>query len=294
VRAWLPLVREKGPLLALSAASCAVTFLAQARGGAVVAADRVGLPLRLANGAVSYVKYAALAAFPAGLSPYRPFPALGIPAWHVAGAALLLATATAWAWRGAARRPWVAVGWLWYLGTLMPVIGIVQVGGQAMADRYTYVPLVGLFVAAAWGIAEAVGDDPARRRALVAAAPAALVLFSVAARGQAALRSDDRALYGRAVEEAPGNWMAWNLLGLARGHGGDAAGALAAFRESVRLNPAFAEAWMNLGVALERTGSPAGAAAAYREALRLSPALEGARSRLGILSSPPPAEAVLP
>ncbi len=149
-----PLVREKLPLFALSALSSAVTFAVQRGAGAVTWLETWPLPARLANALVSCARYLGKTVWPAGLAPFYPrVPAW--PAWAVAGAALLLAGVTALALREARRRPWFAVGWFWFLGTLVPVIGIVQVGMQAMADRYTYVPLVGIFIAVAWGAAGA-------------------------------------------------------------------------------------------------------------------------------------------
>lgn len=145
------LIREKIPLFALSAASCLVTLHYQKTSMAPL--DVLPWDLRLANAAVSYATYLGKAFLPRNLAVLYPFP-MEIPAWKTAGAVLLLAAVTALAvWR-ARKSPWLLVGWLWFLGTLVPVIGLVQVGRQAMADRYTYLPFIGLFLAVVWGLAE--------------------------------------------------------------------------------------------------------------------------------------------
>jgi tetratricopeptide (TPR) repeat protein len=151
---------EKAPFLLLAAASCVITFQVQSHGGAVT--DKLELPLsaRVVNAIASYVKYLGKTIWPADLAVYYPHPYSHDPgaqrwaAWEVAAAALALALVCAVAVRWRRNRPWFAVGWFWYLGTLTPVIGIVQAGKQAMADRYTYIPLIGIFVVVVWGVAE--------------------------------------------------------------------------------------------------------------------------------------------
>jgi hypothetical protein len=158
------LVVEKLPLLALSAVSSAVTVVAQERGGALRGFD-LDLGVRAANAAVAYVRYLGKALWPSSLLPQYAYPT-GLPAWQVLGSALLLLAITGLALVGARRAPWLAVGWLWFAGMLVPVIGLVQVGAQSIADRYTYVPLVGLFVAVAWGgtaLARSPAAVPGRR-----------------------------------------------------------------------------------------------------------------------------------
>jgi hypothetical protein len=145
----LPLLVEKAPFFALSAASCLITFLAQKQGGAVAPLTMLSLDARIANAAVAYVQYLAKLFWPVNLSPLYPHPDHWGP-WLVTGAAALLICLTAAVWRGRRRFPYALTGWLWFLGTLVPVIGIVQVGSQAFADRYTYLPLVGIMVALVW------------------------------------------------------------------------------------------------------------------------------------------------
>ena len=173
------LVVEKLPLLALTAASCVATPLAQ--GEAVSPVDAIPLSSRIANALVSYVAYIGNFFYPAGLAVFYPHPESGLPIWKVVAAALALAgiSAAALAWRR--RFPYLFVGWFWYLGMLVPVIGLVQVGSQAMADRYTYLPQIGLCLAVTWGVAQLAASWPHRRWVCgVASALVVLVLMGCA------------------------------------------------------------------------------------------------------------------
>ncbi len=165
------LLWEKLPLFALAALSCIVTCIAQQKGEAVTSVDALPLGVRIANAFASYVIYIGKTIWPGNLAVFYPHPGLR-PLWQVLGAVLLLGAVTFAVIRGANRFPYLTVGWLWFAGTLVPVIGIVQVGAQAMADRYTYIPLVGLFIMAAWGIPELLEKWlpawPSRKKALFA------------------------------------------------------------------------------------------------------------------------------
>src|SRR6476646_4061138 len=172
------LIIEKIPLLVLVAASAVVTSVAQSHLGAVRTFTEFPITLRLSNALVSYAKYLLLAFWPNDLAVFYPFPKAGIPAWQVIGAALLLIAITAFCFFQRKIRPYLIVGWLWFLGTLVPVIGLVQVGAQSMADRYFYVPSIGLFIAIVFGLA-----DIAERKRIapwVGAATANVVLLAFA------------------------------------------------------------------------------------------------------------------
>jgi hypothetical protein len=149
----LPLIREKIPFFVLSAAISIITVYAQQNGYGMVFMARMSLFMRLSNALMSYVLYIGKAIWPQNLSVFYPYPGTW-PLWQVCGVFLLLAGVTATAFYCVKRGPYLMVGWLWYIGTLVPVIGIMQVGLQAMADRYTYIPLIGLFIMAAWGAPE--------------------------------------------------------------------------------------------------------------------------------------------
>src|SRR5213082_1127624 len=152
---WIaPLLREKLPLFAIVAASCVITFFAQAHSGAVRTFSDVPIALRLLNALISYAKYLLLTFWPHDLAVYYPFTPIGIPAWQIIAATCLLTGITAFCLFQSEIRPYLIVGWLWFLGTLVPVIGLVQVGGQTMADRYFYIPSIGFFIALVFGLAD--------------------------------------------------------------------------------------------------------------------------------------------
>ncbi len=148
------LILEKAPLYMLAAASSVVTYLVQQKGGAMISFAQASFSARAANAVLSYGKYLWKTIWPTGLAVFYPYPADPAAAWKVGGTALVLVCISALVIFAARRRPYLATGWLWYLGTLVPVIGLVQVGEQAMADRYTYIPLIGLFIMVAWDVPE--------------------------------------------------------------------------------------------------------------------------------------------
>ncbi len=282
-RALVARTREKLPLLALSAASAVLTVMAQARGGAVIGLGAVPLPARIENAVVSLAAYLRDAAFPVGLAWFYPHPALvlgGVPALHLDAALLVLAALALLAARQARARPWLAFGLAWYAVSLLPVLGLVQVGTQARADRYTYLPLTGIFVAVVWGAAELLERARLRR-----AGPALGVLASLGcialAVPQAATWRDSLSLHGRALAVTERNGRAWQGLCDARSRAGDPAGALEACRAALRIEPRAAEAWDGLGVATGLLGQHEEAAATFREAIRNRPDHAGAWYNLG-------------
>ena len=148
------LILEKVPLFILLIGSCVVTFIAQRSGGAIRSSEFSSLYFRIANALVSYFEYLRNMLWPSGLSVFYPHPGNALPIWKPLACTIVLVVVTIWVVKEIRRAPYLAVGWFWYLGTLVPVIGIVQVGEQAMADRYTYVPLIGIFIAIAWSLPE--------------------------------------------------------------------------------------------------------------------------------------------
>jgi tetratricopeptide (TPR) repeat protein len=283
-RGPIALVAEKFPLLALSALSGAITLVAQHGGGAVKSTEAIPMSGRLANAAVSCVRYLVKTVWPSELALAYPHPYLpgGVPwsAGQVAGAALLLAAPTVVAalqWR---LRPWLGVGWLWYLGMLAPVIGIVQVGSQAMADRYTYLPLVGPFVIVAWGAAE-LATGVARRRALGLLGIAVLVLLAALSWRQLGHWRDSLALFQRAVDVAPNNALMHNNLGTVLEQRGRIEEAARHYRQAIELRPAYPEAHNNLAAVLLGRGDAAGALEHYRLALAARPDYAQALNGLG-------------
>jgi tetratricopeptide (TPR) repeat protein len=268
------LLREKVPLLVLSAASAAVTFLAQAKGGSVSPEEVLPLFVRLENAVGSLAAYLAQTVWPTGLAAIYPHPGLapaGIPASKVAASAALLAAITAAAVWQRRRRPYLLMGWAWYLVTLMPVIGIVQVGIQARADRYTYLPHLGLFAAAVWLLADAAEASALRRRALAAAAALGLAALSAAAWRQAGYWKDSFTLFEHALAVTRDNGAAWRNLGAAHVDAGQFGPAIAELNESLRLAPYDGQTWLDLAIAHASTGQPGLAEQAFRESLRRRP-----------------------
>jgi tetratricopeptide (TPR) repeat protein len=315
---WRPLVVEKLPLIALSALSSVLTFVAQQRGGAVAELTRVPLLLRLENAVVSYVAYLAKMIWPANLSVVYPLPE-AIPIWQAALALIALAAITALVLRTARRQPYLAVGWLWYVGMLVPVIGIVQVGVQAFADRYTYVPLVGVFIMMAWGAVDVAARAGGRGRPVVLALPALaiVIICGVLTRQQVGYwrssvplwqhalsvtlgadrydahmelgrvllplgrRSEALEHYSAAVRLRPDSAEAHHQRGVLLLDEGRTADAIAAFREAVRLAPGSAASHANLGRAVASTGDSAAAIPHFQDAVRLDPSQPAALSDLG-------------
>jgi protein O-mannosyl-transferase len=274
------LVVEKLPLLALAALASAITFEAHLRGGSVVAVEAIPPGARAANAIVSYAAYIGKLVWPARLGVFYPHRESSLPMGQVVATAGVLVLVTAAALRAARRAPYLAVGWLWYLGTLLPVIGIVQVGTQAMADRYTYVPAIGLFIALSWGAA-ALGAQRWPARALAVAAAAALMALAVRTSIQVRVWRDSLTLFASTTAAIPDSWVAHYNLGNGLMAAGRTAEAEAEFRETVRLQPRFARGHNNLGDALDALGRHEEAVAAYREALRVNPDLAEALNNLG-------------
>jgi Flp pilus assembly protein TadD len=262
-----PLVMEKAPFVVLSLASCVITVVAVSRGGHVAASEAVPFLDRLLNAAQSIVAYLRQALWPSDLAVFYPYPRSGLAARGVASA-LLLAGASWLAIRGGRARPWLAVGWLWMLLCLVPVLGIVQSGQQARADRFMYLPLAGLGIIAAWGGAELLARW---RPAAAAAALVALAAWVLVTREQVRQWTDTITLFSHALAVTQDNHLAHSNLGTALALRGDVAGAEAHYREAIRIDPRYAEAQTALGVVLAHQGRFPEALERQREALRLSP-----------------------
>ncbi len=308
------LLWEKLPFLALSVASCVVTFRVQQSGGAVLDVGNLPIAARLANACMSYVRYLGKMVWPDGLAALyvRTVP---WPSWQVALAALALLAATVAVIRLARERPYLAVGWFWYLGTLVPVIGLVQVGMQTMADRYTYIPLIGIFIALAW-----TGWDLASRWrvpwvGLATASALMLAACCVITRQQLAWWTSSESLFRRMITAVEGNYMAHYNLGNLYSREDKLAEAVKHYEAALKAQPNYAEAHNNLGQVLLRqrrfdealahyeaavrlrpehlyyfnlanalmdAGKPADAVANYQQALRLNPNSSQAHHHLGL------------
>jgi len=276
------LLLEKIPLLILSAGSAVITFFAQQKGGAVRSLEMYSSDVRIGNALVSYVNYIWKMLWPSDLALLYPHPGI-LPLWKVAGAFLTLIFISLAALRCVRQAPYFLVGWLWYMGTLVPVIGLVQVGLQAMADRYTYVPLIGIFVIIAWGVPDMLEKWRYKKAAIAAAGSGILLIFATAAYVQTAYWSDSIKLFERALDVTENNYVCHNNLGQVLQHQGKIPEAAEHYREALRINPAHAESHNNLATALEEQGRADEAIRHYKEALRLNPRLIKTYNSLGIL-----------
>jgi tetratricopeptide (TPR) repeat protein len=277
----LRLIVEKLPLLALSAGSCAVTLWAQR--DAIVSSDRVDFPSRIANAVVSCGGYLSQLFYPVNLAMMYPHPLDGLPAWRVALALLALTAISIAVLIGWRRRPHLIVGWLWYLGMLLPVIGLVQVGFQAMADRYTYLPQIGLCVALTWLAARLVASWPRHR--LLCGGIAAFILLDlmVCASQQTWYWRDNQTLWTHALACTSKNAAAHHGLGCALSELDRDDEAIAEFEEALRIRPDLAEVRFNLGAALECRKNIDAALEQYRQAVRYEPTLAEAHYNLGVI-----------
>ena len=265
-------VVDKLPLAALSAASCAVTLFAQTRGGAVGSSTAHPLAARAGNAALSYVRYILKMVWPFDLAVPYPYDFELIVPWRVAAAAAILTALTWLAIRAARRRPYVAVGWLWYAITLIPVIGLIQVGAQSIADRYTYVPLIGLFLVVVWGASDLLASTSLAIRLCASAATTGLIAaLALAAHTQVSYWRDTITLFTHVLEVTDDNATAHNALGLALYKQDRVDASIAHFRDAVATWPNYTAARVNLAAALMRVGKPDDGIAQYREAVRYAP-----------------------
>jgi tetratricopeptide (TPR) repeat protein len=275
LKALLPLLREKLPFFTLSAASCAVTFWAQKTGGAVVPMKEVPFANRMGIAAVAYVAYLGKAFWPTRLAVPYPF-VLNFPAMKVALALVVLLGATVMAFLAARRAPYVLTGWLWFVGTLVPVIGLVQVGSQAMADRYTYVPLIGVFVMVSWGAVEFTTGWRWQRMMLPLLAAMALAGCFVCTRLQVGYWRNNLTLFSHTLRATENNPVAEQCFGFALALSGKEREAVQHFDAALRLWPDYQPALLDRGIALMLEGRTDEAIADFQEAIRRQPNSEKA------------------
>jgi hypothetical protein len=271
------LLLEKLPLALLVVVASLLTW--RFEGPALHLTRTVPLDFRVQNAFAGVLDYLAQTVWPGGLAVLYPYPQQLAPV-RVAAAVLVVAAATAAALAAASRRGWLTVGWLWFLGTLAPVIGVVQFGLHARADRFTYLPLVGLFVIVAWGGGELAGKRPAWKRPLQVAALAALLAFSAVSARQVAFWSDTVTLFRHTCEVTENNGWARRILGTAlldRGRPDEAAIEL---ELALRAWPTDPEALNNLGCALERLGRLDEAEVRLAAAVRADPRFAASRRNL--------------
>ncbi|MDD4357971.1 MAG: tetratricopeptide repeat protein, partial [Smithellaceae bacterium] len=275
-----PILLEKVPLFVLAVLSSVVTYLAAHSSGTAASVDVLTPAVRIGNAFVSYIVYIGKMIVPVNLAVLYLHPGK-VVLWQVIGAVILLITATYFVIWKAKKLPYLATGWFWYLGTLLPVIGIVQVGIQAMADRYTYVSLIGLFIMAAWGIPELLKNWKYRREILAVVSVLSLLVFSVITWNQAGYWKNSITLFDHVLNVTRDNWFISNNRGLAYKNLGDYPQAIKDFDEAIRIRPDYAEAYYNRGLAYKALGNARQAIADYSRAIRIKPNMAEAYNNRG-------------
>jgi protein O-mannosyl-transferase len=273
------LFQEKIPFLMLAAAACAVTVLAQQE--AIQQIQDLPFRWRIGNALVAYVDYLGQLLWPTGLAVLYLHPGNHLAAAKIVFATVVLLAISAGVVAGRKQYPYLPVGWLWYLGMLVPVIGLMQVGSQARADRYTYLPQIGLVLLLVWWVTELCGSWRHRRAVLGCAAAAAITALMVTARVQAGYWQDGVTLWTHTLACTRNNSMARNNLGIALADRQQWPEAIEQYQAAFQLSPDYAEPHYNLGVALAKLGRLPEAAEQYRWTLRLDPAYAKAHINLG-------------
>ena len=274
------LIAEKIPLCVLSAASCVITFIAQRSGGAVETIETLPLKVRILNALVSYVGYIGKLVYPHRLAPLYPHLGAALPIWQPVLSLTILVIVSLVVVR-MARRRYLAVGWLWYVGTLVPVIGLVQVGSQAMADRYTYLPSIGFFIMVAWGVPELLSKWSYRKQALGTLAGLLLVVLAICTTMQLRHWRNNLTLFGHAVDVTENNYVMHNLYGYALFENNQLEDTLVQLREALRINPRYAKAYNNIGGVFFKRGDIDKAIESLNKALQLEPEYPEAIGNMG-------------
>jgi tetratricopeptide (TPR) repeat protein len=263
-RIW-PLLREKIPFFAMAAAAAGATYLVQQASGAVRSSEAFPIALRVENALVSYIIYIAKMFWPVRLAVFYPYPS-EVPAWQAAAAALAIAAISILVLRPVRKRPYLAVGWLWYLGTLVPVIGLIQVGAQARADRYTYLPMVGLSIMLVWGLPEVLKSKVAISGAIVAC-----LACAVRCEAQIQYWRNSETLFRHALDVTSSNYLAHHNLGVAFAGEGRFPEAIKQYQAALQIEPNAANVQTDYGNALAKSGRIPEAIEHYEAALRVLP-----------------------
>jgi hypothetical protein len=267
---WFDLIIEKTPFFVFTAVSCVVTFYAQQSGGSIASLEVFPLGVRIANAVVAYISYIAKMFWPVNLSAFYPH-SYSLPMWQVAGAGLLLLVISWGCILTVKRWPYLLVGWLFYLGTLFPVIGLIQVGEQAMADRYTYVPLIGIFVILAWGLSDLLKKWRYQKTGVILGAALFLSALMVTTWLQVRHWSDNIEFYEHMIKVTDNNYMAHYNLGVYLANNDQIGEAINHYRKAIKINPRHANANNNLGNALVLKGRFSEAIPYYKNALNRVP-----------------------
>jgi Flp pilus assembly protein TadD len=277
------LLAEKIPFFALSVISSVITFFVQRNSGAMPGINMNGLSLnnRIANAFLSYAEYIGKMFWPSNLAVFYPLDAGSISFWQAAMCVLLLLVISIFVIRFGRNQKYLPFGWFWFVGTLVPVIGFVQVGSQAYADRYTYIPYIGLFIMLAWGLPAFLSKWKLRKIALGLSMVIVLTALGICAHRQTSYWKNSITLFSHAIEVTQNNYVAYNNLGLAYDDLGRHQEAIDAYKQAIEINPDYALAHYALGVACARLGRWQEAIESYKQIVRIKPDDPGAEFALG-------------
>jgi cytochrome c-type biogenesis protein CcmH/NrfG len=275
------LLLEKIPFFVLAGLSCVITFLAQRSGSAIAGAGILSLIDRIANAFLSYARYLGKLFVPKNLAVFYPFDSSAIQTWQVVMCVLLLIVITILVIYFGRNRKYLPVGWFWYVGTLVPVIGFVQVGAQAYADRYTYIPYTGLFIMLAWDLPEILTKWQYRKFALNISTALVLAVLGMVSYRQVGYWKNNYTLFLHAVEATNDNAVAYNNLGNACLEFGRYQDAVESLKQALKIKPGFVNAYLGLGMAYVNLGKYQDAIEAYQQVIKIRPDLMEAYLNLG-------------
>ncbi|MBM4271312.1 MAG: tetratricopeptide repeat protein [Deltaproteobacteria bacterium] len=280
----LPLFRliwEKTPFFCIAALSSVVTIYAANRGNALKSFDQFPLEGRIANVFMSYVEYLGEMFWPGNLAFFYPYRSevSALQFWWSTGLFLGVTFYVLWM---AKKYRYLPVGWLWYVGTMFPTIGVIQVGYQSMADRYAYIPLIGIFIIIAWGVPDLLSRMRHRRAVLAIASCCVIVALTISSHSQVQHWRDSRSVFQHALNVTTGNHMAYNGMGNVYLHNGDLKSALVHYLEALRLRPDYAEARNNVGIVYIKQGRNEDAIEQFRLAIKAKPDFAKTYNNMGI------------
>jgi tetratricopeptide (TPR) repeat protein len=275
------MIIQKVPFFALSAVPVIITFLTQQAGGGLVDFKILPLKCRLGNVFLSYAAYMGKMFWPQNLAAFYPYKACSFMFWQVAFCSLLMLGISFFVIRLGRNQKYLPVGWFLFVGTLIPVIGLVQVAWSSYADRYTYIPYIGLFIMIAWGIPELIAKWPYRKIALGMLMPIILTALGICTYRQVSHWVNSTALFSHANEVTQNNYMAYNNLGNAYDDLGRRADAIDAYKQAIRIKPDYAQAHYNLGLAYGNLGRCTDAIDAFKQAIKIKPDYAWAYCNLG-------------
>jgi len=274
-----PLLLEKIPLFALAIISSIVTYLAAHSAGAIHS-EEMSLGVRIGNAFISYIAYMGKMIWPSNLAVFYPHPGGLIP-WQVLGSVFLLIVITLVVIWKAKKSPYLVTGWLWYLGTLVPVIGIVQAGSQAMADRYTYIPLIGLFITVAWDVPDLLKKWNHRKEILLALSALSILCLSIITWTQVGYWQNSIALFDHTLKVTDHNWLISNNRGIANNILGHYSQAIKDFDRAIEIKPDYAEAYYNRGLSYKGLGNYSQTIEDYSRAIQINARLAEAYNNRG-------------